>query len=46
MTEAPSPLEHGWWIASRSAGVVALLAVTLSVILGLLMLRPLLRLRK
>mgnify|MGYP001320154067 FL=1 len=37
MTEAPNPLEHGWWIASRSAGVVALLAVTLSVILGLLM---------
>lgn len=37
MTEAPNPLEHGWWIASRSAGVVSLLAVTLSVILGLLM---------
>jgi sulfoxide reductase heme-binding subunit YedZ len=37
MTSAPNPLEHGWWIASRSAGVVSLLAVTLSVILGLLM---------
>ncbi len=37
MTTAPNPLEHGWWIASRSAGVVSLLAITLSVILGLLM---------
>lgn len=37
MTSAPNPLEHGWWIASRSAGVVSLLAVTISVILGLLM---------
>ena len=37
MTSAPNPLEHGWWIASRSAGVVSLLAITLSVILGLLM---------
>ncbi len=37
MTSAPDPLEHGWWIASRSAGVVSLLAITLSVILGLLM---------
>lgn len=37
MTTAPRPLDHGWWIASRSAGVVALLALTASVILGLLM---------
>jgi sulfoxide reductase heme-binding subunit YedZ len=37
MTTAPDPLEHGWWIASRSAGIVSLLAITLSVILGLLM---------
>ena len=37
MTSAPDPLEHAWWIASRSAGVVSLLAITLSVILGLLM---------
>lgn len=37
MTSAPSPLEHGWWIASRSAGVVALLALTASVVIGLLM---------
>lgn len=37
MTSVPAPLEHGWWIASRSAGIVALLAITASVILGLLM---------
>lgn len=37
MTAAPQPLDHAWWIASRSAGVVALLAITASVILGLLM---------
>ncbi len=37
MTPAPDPIEHGWWIASRSAGVVALVAVAVSVILGLLM---------
>jgi len=37
VTSVPTPLDHAWWIASRSAGVVALLAVTASVILGLLM---------
>ncbi len=37
MTSVPTPLEHGWWIASRSAGIVALLAITASVVLGLLM---------
>jgi len=37
MTSVPTPLEHGWWIASRSSGIVALLAITASVILGLLM---------
>ena len=37
MTSVPEPLEHGWWIASRSSGIVALLAITASVILGLLM---------
>ena len=31
------PLDYGWWLVSRSAGIVALVAVTLSVILGLLM---------
>lgn len=33
----PDPLEHGWWLASRAAGIVALLAVTASVLVGLLL---------
>ena len=33
----PDPAEYGWWLASRAAGVVALAAITLSVLLGLLM---------
>lgn len=33
----PNPLDYGWWLASRSAGVVALLAVSVSVIIGLMM---------
>ncbi len=33
----PNPLDYGWWLASRSAGVVAITAVSLSVIIGLLM---------
>jgi methionine sulfoxide reductase heme-binding subunit len=33
----PNPLDYGWWLASRSAGVVALTAVSISVIIGLLM---------
>jgi ferredoxin-NADP reductase len=33
----PDPLEHGWWLASRSAGVVALLCISLSVAIGLAM---------
>ena len=33
----PKPLDYGWWLASRSAGVVALLAVSISVIIGLMM---------
>lgn len=37
MTTVPQPIDHGWWIASRSAGVVALIALTASVIFGLLM---------
>jgi len=32
-----NPLHYGWWLASRSAGIVALLCVTGSVILGLVM---------
>ncbi|HEY5144041.1 MAG TPA: hypothetical protein VII98_11115 [Solirubrobacteraceae bacterium] len=33
----PNPLDYGWWLASRSAGVVALTAISISVIIGLLM---------
>jgi ferredoxin-NADP reductase len=31
------PAEHGWWLASRSAGIVALLCITASVGIGLAM---------
>lgn len=34
---APDPAEYGWWLASRAAGIVALAAIALSVLLGLLM---------
>ncbi len=33
----PNPLEYGWWLASRSSGVVAFAAVAISVIIGLMM---------
>lgn len=33
----PNPLDYGWWLASRSAGVVSILAVSVSVIIGLMM---------
>ena len=33
----PNPMHYGWWLASRSAGIVALVAVTMSVGLGLAM---------
>ena len=33
----PDPLHYGWWLASRSAGIVSILAVSVSVIIGLLM---------
>ena len=33
----PNPLDYGWWLASRSAGVVSIIAVSVSVIIGLLM---------
>jgi len=33
----PDPLAHGWWLASRAAGVVALALVTASTLLGLAM---------
>jgi methionine sulfoxide reductase heme-binding subunit len=40
---APRPIDHGWWLLSRSAGLVALLLVTLSVGVGLLMAGRLMR---
>ncbi|MBJ7469857.1 MAG: ferric reductase-like transmembrane domain-containing protein [Solirubrobacteraceae bacterium] len=33
----PAPLEYGWWLASRASGIVALLCVTISVAIGLMM---------
>jgi methionine sulfoxide reductase heme-binding subunit len=33
----PDPLDHAWWIASRASGVVALLLVSVSVLIGLAM---------
>jgi ferredoxin-NADP reductase len=33
----PDPAEYGWWLASRAAGVVALLCITVSVGVGLAM---------
>ena len=33
----PNPLDYGWWLASRSAGIVAMIAVSASVLIGLLM---------
>ena len=33
----PNPLEYGWWLASRSSGIVALIAISISVIIGLMM---------
>ena len=31
----PAPLDYGWWLASRAAGITALVCVTVSVLLGL-----------
>ena len=39
----PDPADYAWWLASRAAGVVALFAITASVLLGLLMATKLLR---
>lgn len=39
----PDPLHYGWWLASRASGVVAILLVTCSVLLGLTMATGLLR---
>ena len=33
----PAPLEFGWWLASRAAGIVALTCIAASVVLGLTM---------
>lgn len=33
----PAPGDHVWWLASRAAGITALLAVTISVLIGLLL---------
>lgn len=41
----PDPSHYLWWLASRSAGVVALLLVTASVLLGLTMASKLVRRR-
>ena len=37
MTASQDPIGHAWWLASRSAGVVAYLLLSASVILGLAM---------
>ena len=39
----PDPLHYSWWIASRAAGVTAMLAVSVSVLIGLLMSTKILR---
>lgn len=39
------PLPHIWWLASRSAGIVALILVTISVAIGLTMSAKLMRKR-
>ena len=33
----PNPVDYGWWLASRSAGVVAMISISVSVLIGLLM---------
>ena len=33
----PDPVDYGWWLASRAAGIVAILAASASVVAGLLM---------
>jgi sulfoxide reductase heme-binding subunit YedZ len=43
MTGSADLLQHSWWLASRAAGVVALLLVSASVLLGLVMAAGILR---
>jgi methionine sulfoxide reductase heme-binding subunit len=31
------PMEYGWWLASRASGIIALILIALSVIIGLVM---------
>jgi methionine sulfoxide reductase heme-binding subunit len=45
VSSAPRPAEHAWWLASRASGIVALLLVTASVLLGLGMATRMLRRR-
>jgi methionine sulfoxide reductase heme-binding subunit len=42
----PSPSNYVWWLAGRSAGIVAMLLVTASVLLGLAMAAKLIPLRR
>ena len=37
MTSSTNPLDYGWWLASRAAGVTSMVLVSLSVLLGLAM---------
>ena len=32
---APNPADHAWWLASRASGIVAMLLITASVVIGL-----------
>lgn len=40
-----SPAEHAWWLASRASGVVALLLLSLTVVIGLAMAAKVIRRR-
>lgn len=40
---APDPADYGWWLASRAAGVVAMVLISLSVLIGLTMATGVLR---
>ena len=35
MSPGQTPLDHGWWLASRAAGVTALVCIAAAVLLGL-----------
>src|SRR5215204_4640243 len=32
---APNPVDHTWWLASRASGIVAMILITASVLIGL-----------